>query len=82
MNTLAIFAVLTLVNITAGSTLGPYRGLESKRSQVFSPQNPSCVSFTFQDNLPEETVQLFTYGAPEYSTILAMGLSGNDCSWK
>ena len=29
-----------------------------------------------QDNLPEGTVQLITYGAPELSTILAMGLSG------
>ena len=38
--------------------------------------NPSCVEFTLQDNLPEGTIQIVTYGAPEYSTYLAMGLAG------
>ena len=33
---------------------------------------------SLQDNLPPETVQIITYGAPEISTVLAMGLSGRD----
>lgn len=35
-----------------------------------------CLSNISQDNLPAGTVQLITYGAPEISFILAMGLSG------
>jgi hypothetical protein len=37
--------------------------------------------FTLQDNLPAETVQIITYGAPEFSAYLAMSLSG-DGEWK
>jgi hypothetical protein len=33
--------------------------------------------FTLQDNLPAETVQIITYGAPEFSAYLAMSLSGD-----
>jgi len=55
--------------------LGPYKGLTNPARS--SPQNPSCVWFTLQDNLPEETVQIITYGAPEMSTYLAMSLAGD-----
>merc|ERR1719507_225423 len=55
--------------------LGPYKGLTNPARS--SPQNPSCVWFTLQDNLPEETVQIITYGAPEVSTYLAMSLAGD-----
>merc|ERR1712154_668043 len=55
--------------------LGPYKGLANPARS--SPQNPSCVWFTLQDNLPEETVQIITYGAPEVSTYLAMSLAGD-----
>ena len=44
-------------------------------------QDPSCVWFTLQDDLPAETVQIITYGAPEFSAYLAMSLSG-DGEWK
>ena len=56
----------------AGDVPGPYQGLGSRKL----PGNPSCISFTLQPNLPPETVQLVTYGAPEFSTILAMSLAG------
>ena len=59
-----------------GNTLGPYQGVGNRRSTNPSPQNPSCVSLDPQDSLPAETVQLITYGAPEVSFILAMGLTG------
>merc|ERR1711892_1318114 len=66
-----------LATIAAGSELGPYRGLKNR----MNPANPGCVSFTFQDDLPAETVQLITYGAPEYSTVLAMGLTGDQMTF-
>ena len=74
---LVIIMTLLSSSLTrSGKTLpGPYRGLFATRNKE-SPQNPSCVEFTFQDNLPEETVQIITYGAPEISAILAMSLSG------
>merc|ERR1712127_331318 len=55
------------------NVLGPYRGLPTRAS----PQNPSCVWFTLQDNLPEGTLNIITYGAPEMSTYLAMSLAGD-----
>jgi len=55
--------------------LGPYKGLTNPARS--SPQNPSCVWFTLQDNLPEETVQIITYGAPEMSAYLALSLAGD-----
>ena len=61
----------------AGDAPGPYQGLGSRKL----PGNPSCISFTLQPNLPPETVQLVTYGAPEFSTILAMSLVGYCHTW-
>merc|ERR1712241_168728 len=55
--------------------LGPYKGLTNPSRS--SPQNPSGVRFTLQDNLPEETVQIITYGAPEMSAYLALALAGD-----
>jgi hypothetical protein len=40
-------------------------------------QDPRCVMFTLQENLPAETVDIITYGAPEISTYLALSLSGD-----
>ena len=59
----------------ASPHLGPLR---PDRRLVETPHfdDPSCVWFTLQDNLPSETVQLITYGAPEMSAYLAMSLSG------
>merc|ERR1719334_1501211 len=68
----AFFLSLPLFPLVTCS-LGPFRGGNRK----FNPQNPSCVSFSLQDNLPAETVQLITYGAPEVSVTLAMGLTGD-----
>merc|ERR1711936_1156168 len=75
MNILALFSLL-LISCSYASTLGPYQGLDNKRTAI-KPQNPSCVWFTLQDDLPAETVQLITYGAPEVSAYLAMGLMGD-----
>merc|ERR1712179_62185 len=63
----------------AAPLLGPYRGADGGGAAplLHSPHNPGCVSFTFQDDLPAETVQLITYGAPEVSVTLAMGLTGD-----
>ena len=77
MNTLGI-SVLFFISTAAGDILGPYQGLENKRNiKSNHPQNPSCVEFTLQDNLPAETVQLITFGAPEMSVYLAMALAGS-----
>ena len=35
------------------------------------------MMFTLQENLPAETVQIITYGAPEMSAYLALTLSGD-----
>ena len=52
-------------------------GLRSPKSEDTPHfQDPSCVWFTLQDNLPAETVQMITYGAPEMSAYLAMSLMG------
>ena len=45
-------------------------------------QDPSCVMFTLQENLPAETVQIITYGAPEMSAYLALTLSGDGENFK
>jgi len=85
MNMRCLFVVLISIAASASSSkikgglrnpplVGPYRGQATSRS---SPQNPSCVWFTLQDNLPEETVQIITYGAPEMSAYLALSLAGD-----
>merc|ERR1712227_165515 len=66
--------LLLLASVSSGH-LGPYQALRSGDTPHF--QDPSCVWFTLQDNLPPETVQLITYGAPEMSTYLAMSLSSD-----
>ena len=38
--------------------------------------------FTLQENLPAETVQIITYGAPEMSAYLALTLSGDGENFK
>merc|ERR1711936_1087948 len=75
MNILALFSLL-LISCSYASTLGPYQGLDNKRTAI-KPQNPACVWFTLQDNLPAETVQIITYGAPEMSTYLTLSLFGD-----
>ena len=66
--------------ISSSSTthLGPLQGSQ-RLVDVDTPHydDPSCVWFTLQDQLPAETVQLITYGAPEISTFLAMSLMGD-----
>merc|ERR550519_3129128 len=65
--------------LTIVTCLGPYKVGDGGGAAplLHSPHNPGCVSFTFQDDLPPETVQLITYGAPEVSVTLAMGLTGD-----
>merc|ERR1719186_1558564 len=63
------------------SILNPHEGIQIKRSLKSNPQNPSCVMFAPQDNLPAETVQLITYGAPGMSAYLAMGLAGDQMTF-
>merc|ERR1711874_79637 len=65
--------LLLLIPLGTASLPGPYQGKGIKRI----PGNPSCVSFTLQDDLPPESVQIITYGAPEFSTVLAMSLEGD-----
>ena len=64
---------------TVSSQLGP---LQARERLVETPHydDPGCVWFTLQDQLPAETVQLITYGAPETSVYLAMGLMGGQNS--
>ena len=76
MNYISLSVLLLCFCSVHGNTLGPYQGVGNRRSANPSPQNPSCVMFEPQDSLPAETVQLITYGAPEVSFILAMGLTG------
>merc|ERR1712013_636139 len=76
MTSFTAYLLLVLPFLTTVTSLGPYRGHDSGGA-LSSPHNPSCVSFTFQDDLPAETVQLITYGAPEVSVTLAMGLTGD-----
>ena len=66
-------ALLSLSSVSC--LLGP---LQLRERESASPHydDPRCVWFTLQDNLPAETVQLITYGAPEVSAYLAMGLTG------
>ena len=66
-------ALLSLSSVSC--LLGP---LQLREVESASPHydDPRCVWFTLQDNLPAETVQLITYGAPEVSAYLAMGLMG------
>ena len=40
------------------------------------------MMFTLQENLPAETVQIITYGAPEMSAYLALTLSGDGENFK
>merc|ERR1712038_2146864 len=63
---------------TCSSHLGPLQA-KTRLEEVETPHydDPSCVWFTLQDQLPAETVQLITYGAPEVSAYLAMGLMGD-----
>merc|ERR1719206_245692 len=78
MTSFTAYLLLFLPFFTTVTSLGPYRGHDSGGAlSLSSPHNPSCVSFTFQDDLPAETVQLITYGAPEVSVTLAMGLTGD-----
>lgn len=75
---MALHHLLLLASLSlclASSHLGPLR---PGRRLVETPHydDPSCVWFTLQDNLPPETVQLITYGAPEVSAYLAMSLMG------
>merc|ERR1711970_3785 len=53
---------------------GPFKGLVNKRE---SPQNPDCVWFTPQDDLPSGTAIIYTYMAPDASLSLELGLSGD-----
>ena len=75
---LSLFSFLLFLS-AASCHLGP---LQARQRQVERERetphydDPSCVWFTLQDNLPAETVQLITYGAPEVSAFLAMGLMG------
>merc|ERR1712055_260868 len=91
MNMRCLFAILISIAASASASsseikgglrnpplVGPYRGRATSRS---SPQNPSCVWFTLQDNLPAGTVQIITYGAPEMSTYLAMSLAGDQSTF-
>ena len=73
-----LFLFSAFLSLSTGSShLGP---LEARTRLVEGEtphyDDPSCVWFTLQDNLPPETVQLITYGAPEVSAFLAMGLMG------
>merc|ERR1719318_468117 len=76
MNNTTLSVLLLCFCSVHGNSLGPYKGAGNKGRATQSPQNPSCASFDRQD-LPAETVQLITYGAPEVSWILAMGLTGD-----
>jgi hypothetical protein len=40
-------------------------------------KDPSCVMFTLLEDLPPQTVDILTYGAPEFSAYLALTLSGD-----
>merc|ERR1712038_1740629 len=64
---------------TCSSHLGPLQA-KTRLEEVETPHydDPSCVWFTLQDQLPAETVQLITYGAPEMSAYLAMSLMGDE----
>jgi len=53
---------------------GPFRGLTNRRE---SPQNPDCVWFTPQDDLPTGTANIYPYMAPDASLSLVLGLSGD-----
>ena len=75
MNYTTLSVLLLCFCSVHGNILGPYQGVGNRRSANPSPQNPSCVMLEPQDSLPE-TVQLITYGAPEVSAFLAMGLTG------
>lgn len=74
---LASSSLASLVPQAASGHLGPYKGLPTRSS----PQNPSCVWFALQDNLPAGTVQIITYGAPEVSAYLAMSLAGDQSTF-
>jgi len=69
--------ILLLLFPAYGRILGPYKGEGKARQLKSNPQNPGCASFSLQNDLPAKTVQLITYGAPEVSFILAMGLVGD-----
>ena len=73
---LSLFSVF-LCLAPCSSHLGPLQATR-RLVEVETPHydDPSCVWFTLQDQLPAETVQLITYGAPEVSVYLAMGLMG------
>ena len=78
---LALFFSVCLSLSTGSSQLGPVQArtrLVEVEVEGETPHydDPSCVWFTLQDQLPAETVQLITYGAPEVSAYLAMGLMG------
>merc|ERR1719206_592806 len=75
MTSFTAYLLLFLPFFTTVTSLGPYRGHDSGGAlSLSSPHNPSCFSFTFQDDLPAETVQLITY---KVSVTLAMGLTGD-----
>nr|ALS04886.1 FKBP-type peptidyl-prolyl cis-trans isomerase-12 [Pseudodiaptomus poplesia] len=70
---LTLGLILAITVCSGHDMKGPFRNLRTRQHH----QDPFCVEFTFQENLPEETVQIITYGAPEVSAYLAMGLSGD-----
>jgi len=73
------FLVLGTIFTVVSANLGPYQGLRTVDTP--HPQDPSCVWFTSQEDLPAETVQVITYGAPEASIYLAMGLMGDGVTY-
>ena len=71
---LSLFSALLSLS-TVYSHLGPLQA-GPRLTETPHYDDPSCVWFTLQDQLPDQTVQLITYGAPETSVYLAMGLMG------
>ena len=75
---LSLFSFLLFLSAVS-CHLGPLQARQrqgERERETPHYDDPSCVWFTLQDNLPAETVQLITYGAPEVSAFLAMGLMG------
>ena len=75
---LSLFSLLLSLSVVS-SHLGPLQAGE-RVAETPHYDDPSCVWFTLQDQLPAQTVQLITYGAPEVSVYLAMGLMGGQNS--
>ena len=75
---LLLLALLCSLTHAATAQPGPLRADAATGKP--SSGDPTCVWFTLQDNLPAETVQLITYGAPEMSAYLALSLTGDTAS--